>query len=45
MIQNLHNTYHFEGDFKTLKGAPGTWDEGYPKIQRIAYGGGDERSH
>ena len=29
---------------KTLKGAPGTWHEGYPTIQRIAYGGGDDYS-
>ena len=25
---------------KTLKGAPGTWHQNYPTIQRIAYGGG-----
>jgi hypothetical protein len=29
---------------KTLKGATGTWHEGYPTIQRIAYGGGDDYS-
>ena len=29
---------------KTLKGAPGTWHEGYPTIQRVAYGGGDDYS-
>ena len=29
---------------KTLRGDPGTWHEGYPTIQRIGYGGGDDYS-
>ena len=29
---------------KTLRGDQGTWHEGYPTIQRIGYGGGDDYS-